>query len=401
MPTRAMSKSNEADLFYASIPVFDSFGGLMEPALYKPLPDDWMIGVADIVQSTKAIRENRYRSVNMAGAAVIAALKNALDGSDFPYVFGGDGASFAVPAQDLARAHEALATTTAWVKNDLGLVMKAALVPVACARAQGTDVRVARFAPSPNVTYAMFSGGGLEWADGAMRRGEFAVVPPPPGVRPDLTGLSCRFEEMPAARGLVLSLLIVAAGGANPDAFRAVIEDIVSVVAKSPDMSNPVPLAGLRLRWPSAGAGLEARAARNAGTPLVVRWGAVLARTLIYYFILRYGIRVGRFVPATYLQQVVENSDFRKFADGLRMVLDCTPDLADAIEKRLEAAASAGTVRYGLHRQDAAVMTCFAPSPTDSNHVHFIDGARGGYASAATALKTMTALGEANGHISL
>jgi len=35
--------------------------------------------------------------------------------------------------------------------------MKAALVPVACVRAQGTDVRVARFAPSPNVTYAMFS----------------------------------------------------------------------------------------------------------------------------------------------------------------------------------------------------------------------------------------------------
>jgi hypothetical protein len=111
---------------------------------------------------------------------------------------------------------------------------------------------------------------------------------------------------------------------------------------------------------------------------LVVRRGAVLARTLIYYFILRYGIRIGRFVPATYLEQVVENSDFRKFADGLRMVLDCTPDLADAIEKRLEAAASAGTVRYGLHRQDAAVMTCFAPSPTDSNHVHFIDGAHGG-----------------------
>ncbi len=92
-----MSESNEADLFYASIPVFDSFGGLMEPALYKPLPDDWTIGIADIVQSTKAIRENRYRSVNMAGAAVIAALKNSLDGSDFPYVFGGDGASFAVP----------------------------------------------------------------------------------------------------------------------------------------------------------------------------------------------------------------------------------------------------------------------------------------------------------------
>ncbi len=395
MPTRAMSESNEADQFYESIPIFDRFGSLMDPALYKPLPNNWSIGIADIVQSTKAIRENQYKAVNMAGAAVIAALKNALDGSDFPYVFGGDGASFAVPPQDLKRAREALAATTAWVKNDLDLVMKAALVPVACIRAQGVDVRVARFSPSPNVTYAMFSGGGLEWADGTMRRGGFAVLPAPPGIRPDLSGLSCRFEEMPAARGLVLSLLIVPARGADPDAFRAAIDDIVAVIAKSPDMSNPVSLAGLRMRWPSAGAELEAHAARNAKVPLIVRRGAVLARTFIYYVILRYGIRVGGFVPMTYLRQVVENSDFRKFADGLRMILDCTPDLAGEIERRLVAAASTGTVRYGLHRQDAAVMTCFTPSATDSNHVHFIDGARGGYSSAATALKEMTARDEA------
>jgi Protein of unknown function (DUF3095) len=389
-----MSHSNEANLFYASIPVFDKFGSLMDPGLYKPLPDTWTIGIADIVQSTKAIRENRYRAVNMAGAAVIAALKNALDGSDFPYLFGGDGASFAVPAPHLARARDALAATNVWVKDDLGLVMKAALVPVASVRMHGVDVRVARFAPSSNVTYAMFSGGGLEWAEGAMRRGEFAVVPAPPGLRPDLS-LSCGFEEIPAARGLVLSLLVTAASGANSDTFRTVIEDIVAVIAESPDMSSPVRLASLRLRWPPAGAELEGRAARNARMPLFARRSVVLARTFLYYVILRYGIRVGRFVPTTYLQQVVENSDFRKFADGLRMILDCTPDIADAIEKRLVAAALAGTVLYGLHRQDAAVMTCFAPSPADSNHIHFIDGARGGYARAATSLKEMIELSEA------
>jgi hypothetical protein len=54
---------------------------------------------------------------------------------------------------------------------------------------------------------------------------------------------------------------------------------------------------------------------------------------------------------------------------------------------RLTAAASAGIARYGLHRQDAAMMTCFTPAASRSDHVHFIDGARGGYASAATALK--------------
>jgi hypothetical protein len=362
-PTQAVSQSNEADPFYGGVPIFDNFGSLMDAGIYKPLPDNWTIGIADVVQSTKAIRENRYTAVNMAGAAVIAALKNALGGSDFPYVFGGDGASFAVPAPYLARARDALAATIVWVKDDLGLVMRAALVPVASVRGHGVDVRVARFAPSPNVTYAMFSGGGLEWAEGAMRRGEFAVVPAAPGVRPDLTGLSCRFEEIPAARGMILSLLVTAAAGANSDAFRMLIEDIVAVIDKSPDMSSPVRLADLRLRWPSAGAELEARAAHNAGMPLFARKSVVHARTLIYYVILRYGIRVGRFVPTTYLRQVVENSDFRKFADGLRLILDCTREVADGIEMRLVAAASAGTVLYGLHRQDAAVMTCFCALP--------------------------------------
>src|ERR1700730_6227900 len=96
------------DTFYSSIPVFRGFSRLMDPALYSPLPDDWSIGVADIVESTRAIAEARYKAVNMAVASVIAAITNALDGREFPFVFGGDGASFAVSPEDLARAREGL-----------------------------------------------------------------------------------------------------------------------------------------------------------------------------------------------------------------------------------------------------------------------------------------------------
>jgi len=117
----------------------------------------------------------------------------------------------------------------------------------------------------------------------------------------------------------------------------------------------------------------------------------VLVHTLFAYLIMRLDISVGGFVPKTYVQQVVENSDFRKYDDGLRMILDCTPELEAALTLRLAAAASSGIARYGLHRQDAAMMTCFTPSALRSDHVHFIDGARGGYASAATALKAMAA----------
>src|SRR5882724_7533939 len=382
-----MTTPGGTDVFYGGIPVFRGFDRLMDPALYSPLPDDWTLGVADIVESTKAIANQRYKAVNMAGAAVIAAVTNALDGREFPFVFGGDGASFAVAPADLEAARAALAATATWVREDLDLAMRVALVPVKAVRAQGLDIRVARFGPSPNLSYAMFSGGGIGWADAAMKRGEFAVAAAAPGEQPDLSGLSCRFEQIPSVRGLILSVLVVPARGADPSAFRKVIEDIVALIERSPDAGRPVPPGGPPLKWPPAGVEYEARAARRGS--LLRRRAFVLANTLFAYLVMRFGISVGGFVPKTYVQQVVENSDFRKYDDGLKMILDCTPELERALTQRLAWAASAGIARYGLHRQDAAMMTCFTPSALRSDHVHFIDGARGGYASAATALKAM------------
>jgi DUF3095 family protein len=384
-----MTTQGVSPAFYGSIPVFRGFARLMEPSLYVPLPEDWTVGVADIVESTKAIAAKRYKAVNMAGAAVIAAVTNALEGREFPFVFGGDGASFAVAPEDLPRAREALAATAAWVREDLELVMRVALVPVASIRAKGADVRVARFGPSANLSYAMFSGGGLGWAEAAMKRGEFAVDAAPAGTQPDLSGLSCRFEEIPSARGLILSMLVLPAPAANAPAFRNVIEDIIGLVERIPESGRPVPPQGPPLRWPPAGLDYEARAAR--GGSLARRRLFVLGYTFFAYVIMRFGIKVGGFVPQTYTRQVVENSDFRKYDDGLRMILDCSAELEAELSQRLAAAASAGVVRYGLHRQDAAMMTCFTPSALRADHVHFIDGARGGYASAATALKAMAA----------
>ena len=385
-----------SDPFYESVPVFSSFQRLMEPTLYTPLPDDWTLGLADVVGSTKAIAENRYKAVNMAGAAVIAGVKNALGGADFPYVFGGDGASFAVSPPHLVPAREALAAVAAWVRDELDLTLRIALVPVARVHAQGLDVRLTRFAPSPHVTYAIFSGGGLAWADAAMKRGEFALAPAAPGTRPNLAGLSCRFSPIATRRGVILSLLIVKAQAAPAEAFRAVIEEVIALIEASPGMSSPIPQTGLCMHWPPTGVELEARTLRAAWIPLSVRRFAIAARTLLYYLILRHEIRVGRFVPSIYLRQLVDNSDFRKFDDGLRMVLDCTPDFADTLERRLSMAQSAGTIRYGLHRQDEALMTCFTPSVADGNHFHFVDGAGGGYAAAALALKAKVDQGAAS-----
>ena len=376
-----------ADDFYAGLPVFRDFTHVMDPGVFRPVPGDWVIGMADVVQSTKAIAENRYKAVNMAGAAVIVAVTNALGGREFPFVFGGDGASFAVPAADGPLARLALAETATWVHEDLDLTLRIGIVTVETIRGQGLDVRIARYAPSENISIAMFSGGGIAWADGAMKHGEIGLDPAPAGAHPDLSGLSCRYEEIPASRGLVLSMVVAPGPKAQDESFRAAVEEIARIVEKTPDASRPVPGQRLRFKWPPQGADLEARASRRAGESVRVRKIKVLARTLLYFLIMRFSITVGSFIPAKYTRELIDNSDFRKFDDSLRMVLDCTPALADEIEQHLKECAANGIVRFGTHRQSAAMMTCFTPSATNSNHVHFIDGAMGAYAMAASAMK--------------
>ena len=84
--------------FYTDIPVFDDCSKIVDDSVYRNMPDDWFIGLTDVVDSTKAIEDGKYKSVNMAGPASISAVINTLSHQNFPFVFGGDGVSFAVPA---------------------------------------------------------------------------------------------------------------------------------------------------------------------------------------------------------------------------------------------------------------------------------------------------------------
>src|SRR5258705_13926865 len=87
-----MTTPSGSDTFYGRIPVFRGFSSLMDPALYSALPDDWSIGVADIVESTKAIVEARYKAVNMAGAAGGAGGSPSPGAGAGVFLFSGGGA---------------------------------------------------------------------------------------------------------------------------------------------------------------------------------------------------------------------------------------------------------------------------------------------------------------------
>jgi hypothetical protein len=233
----------------------------------------------------------------------------------------------------------------------------------------------------------MFSGGGLAWAERQMKAGAYLVAPAGIAVRPDLTGLSCRFDEIQTQRGVILSLILVPNQEGEPEAFRELVRGVMALAENSADAGRPVPDGGPSPRWPPSGFELEVKALGRKGRSHLLTRLSLGVRTLAAHLIFTTGLRVGGFDPAHYRQQLVRNTDFRKFDDGLRMTLDCTPELATRIEELLVSGQQSGVGRYGIHRQDAALITCFVPSPTRSDHVHFVDGAMGGYAAASRSLK--------------
>lgn len=325
-------------------PAYSEFSAVLDPTIYEPLPDDWLIAITDVVDSTSATRSGRYEDVNFAGASAIAAFGNAWGAFDFPFVFRGDGAAFALPPEAAMTATSALRQVAAFAKGSLGLTIRTGLLPVHEVRANGRDVRIARYAASQDATYTMFAGGGLKWAEHEIKRGRYLIKPNMEKTRPNLTGLRCEWKPFPSQRGEILSLLVEPAEQTDAQDFATLARRVLTILEAGQRQSHPVP-----------GAVAVPKDDRLVVDPR--RWSAVAA-----------------------------SSDFRKYDDGLRLTLDCTREQIDSVEAILTAARQRGDVNFGLHRQSHALMTCLVPSGRSDSHLHFLDGMDGGYSKAAEML---------------
>ncbi|QRM54605.1 DUF3095 domain-containing protein [Sinorhizobium sp. BG8] len=383
---------SDRDTFYATLPAFTDFSGVADGGNYHPLPEGWVLAVADIVDSTGAVAAGRYKAVNMAGAGVISAVLNAIGQHDLPYVFGGDGALVAVPPSAIGKARLALAAIQTWVREEMQLVMRAALVDLSEIRNAGHDVRIARYKVNDFVSYAMFAGGGSNWAECRMKEGLYGVEPATPGTRPDLTGLSCRWNPIRARHGSIVSIIALPTGSAADREFQALVTDIIAIASSEERAGHPVAVETLELGLSKEGMDAEVRATAPPNWRLRLRARLmIILQYVLMVWLLRIDGHLGRFNAKVYRADVAGNSDFRKFDDGLKMTLDVGGNRLAAIEARLAAAVRAGVCRYGLHKQDSALMTCVVPTPMSRDHVHFIDGAAGGYAIAASQLKAAAA----------
>jgi len=151
--------------FYRDLASFSEFEQFTRAMHYSPLPDDWVVVVTDIRNSTEAIRIGKYKDVNLVGAASITQAMLATGSQDMPFVFGGDGASLCIPPNEVPVVSQELARLQKLAISQFDLELRVAIIPLRDIRASGVDVLVAKLEITPGKYLAMFRGGGLAEAD--------------------------------------------------------------------------------------------------------------------------------------------------------------------------------------------------------------------------------------------
>lgn len=378
--------------FYADLPAFERFEEFADFSAYAPVPDDWTVLVSDVVGSTRAIAEGRYKAVNMVGAASITAVLNVSDGLAVPFVFGGDGGMVVVPPGLAGRGAAALRALQRHAGPVFGLDLRAAAVPVGRLRAEGHELSVRKLRLNGRNMLAMFAGSGTARVDEILKQGgpddPAVLAPMEDDGPPDLDGLSCRWEPLAASHGRMIALMVRPVGGDGD--YVGMVARLRAILDQDIRAHAPARAETMRLKFPQAGLRIEARAlALTRGWARA--WGRVALTALGQLWCHLRGTRLGDYDAPRYAGELRAQTDFRKFDGCLRTVLDCTEAQLAEIEGWLDAEYRAGRLVYGLHAGRSALMTCLVFNLAQGEHVHFVDAAGGGFARAALDFKERAA----------
>ncbi len=373
------SEPLDTEQFYGQLPPLTEFEALTDSQNFVPVPADWLILITDVEKSTVAIANGRYKTVNLLGACSIAAVTNACQGLDIPFVFGGDGATLLIPPSLEAVCREALLGTQALAAREFRLLLRVGIVPVAAVRAAGHDVRVAKLRLSQRYSQAHLSGGGLTYAMGQVKALNSTYrLSDHRTHAADFSGLECRWQDIPSAGGDTVSL-IVAAIAPSQAVYSQLIQTIRRIYGT---LEPPVIPAALNLSLNPRRLSLEVQVRAQQWWQKLLYGARLGLETLIGWVAMRWQLRLGGDDWGRYKEHVICTTDFRKFDDRLQMVLAGSPRQTTQLLTYLQHQQSAKRLVYGVHISNRAIMTCLI-AERFGNQVHFIDGADGGYAAAA------------------
>lgn len=377
----------ETQDFYKHLKPIDNFIAIANPEAYQPLPNDWLVVITDVVNSTQAIEAGKYKDVNTAGGLAAIAVANALGGIEFPFVFGGDGVTMLLPENQRTQALDALAGTRSLCKTMFDLDLRVGIVPMSVIKRQGASIHLTKLRLSEKAQQAMMIGQGLEIAEMLVKNPQLADLYLLPASyqsaqEADFKGYICSWLDIPSPHGETVSVIvkILASDTAQVEHHLKDVLQTIHKICGTEQEHHPLSMANLAVSASLDSVRRNALVLHHAKKDFSYWWDflSIFVRDTTLKLIPRSQSDFAR-------KSIMNDADFRKFDGALKMVLSCTPESRTNLVQYLETLAKQRIIAFGIHVSDRAIMTCLLQSPT--GHIHFIDAADGGYTLAAKQLK--------------
>jgi len=373
------------DMFYSRLPVNEiSLSDLLtEDHLFYKVPDNWHVVITDLKRSTQAVEEGLHETVNLLATGSIVAVLNIAYRARLavPFFFGGDGATFIIPPTILDSAVHALVIHQQNAQRNFKLILRVGTVAVADIYREGHELNISKLRTSQLFSIPVLLGDGLTYAERIIKGEDYKLIPARTTTEElDLAGMQCRWDKIkpPQNYDEVVSLLVIARNGVKQaDTFKKVIEKLDEIYG-APDSRKPISIPMLKLKATIEKLGLEMRMRFSGFRPfyLLVNW----MKTLLGYFYFQ--TKKGK----QYLHQLVDMSDTLVIDGKINTVISGTSQQRELLKTELNKLEQTGDISYGLYVSKESVMSCYVRNMNE-DHIHFVDGAEGGYTKAAGMLK--------------
>jgi hypothetical protein len=376
--------------FYKNLNILKlSVAGVFEERYFSAVPDDWLIVISDIKNSTAAVNDGRSNDVNLVAAgSLIAALNIAKTHNiDIPFFFGGDGGTILIPELLLQEVLVALKHHNLNTIKNFGLEMHIGFVPIKRVMDAGHFLKIARLQIGKGFSKAVMIGDGIKYAEHLIKHTEKDSDDAFEAEKElDLTGLECKWDKVkpPAEQNEIVCFLIEAV---NPLEQVAVYKQVfmqMDAIYGNIEKRNPLSLEGLKLL-------ANYSKIRNEMLVKYGKWrmGYFLVsffRALIGGMLLKYNLAVQAFEGRKYLSLLIANADTLTIDGRINTVITGSMDKRKAFTNYLSQQEQEGKLIYGHHISRESIMTCYIEH-FNSRHIHFVDGSDGGYTEASKELK--------------
>lgn len=373
------------DQFYSRLPVNEIPLSelLMEEHLFYKVPENWHVVITDIKSSTEAVDTGMHTNVNLVATGSMVAVLNISNkaGIVVPSFFGGDGATFIIPPTLLTETIHALEKHRDNSKKNFDLTLRVGHLPVSEIYKNGHKLTITKLRTSKIFIIPVVLGDGISYAEKVIKGpGYKTSIPPDDDHDLDLSGMQCRWDmvEPPLTDGEVVSLLVVARNAANQaPVFRKAVDKIDEIYG-APEKRKPITVSGLRIRRRLQQLALEMRTKMSRYAPfyLLKAWLTSLLAPLFFK------TKTGK----NYLNELVAMSDTLIIDGKINTVITGTAEQREKLTAALDQMEKDGEIYYGIYISKASVLSCYVRS-FHENHIHFVDGAEGGYTNAAIMLK--------------